>query len=166
MQVDAMKLIAAAFTACRDGLITRGPWLAAARQALDACEQTGKMRVEVDLTPDSRLSMLLSGPPGRRSDGPWRDDERAQLALIRAGLDQADVLLAAPHGGGALSQVGAVMAPLPGYLRGGRRPFDPRLFKRELRKVQAHWHLLTPKFQELLLAAAARRPALPRRRPG
>jgi len=163
MQVDSMKLIAAAFTACRDGLNTRGPWLAAARQALDRSEQTGKMRVEVDLTPDSRLSWMLSGPPGRRSDGAWTDDEKDLLELIRAGLDQADTLLAETHGGAALAQVGAVMTPIPGYLRGGWRVFDPRLFKRELRTVQIHWHLLTPRFKQLLLAAAQKRPALPRK---
>ncbi len=164
MQVDAMKLIAAAFVACRDGLTTRQAWLTAARAALEASEESGKMRVAVDITPDSQLSWLLSGPPGRRSDGPWTDDERALLELIRAGLDQCDSLLAAPHGAAALSQIGAVMVPLPGALRGGRMGFDPRRLKHALRGIQAHWHLLTPRLQELMLAAARRRPPLPRRR--
>lgn len=164
MQVDAMKLIAAAFGACRNGLTARGPWLAAARTALDASEGSGQMRVEVAFVADSQLSRLISGPPGRRSDGPWTDDEKALLELIRAGLDQCDALLVEPHGGSALAQVGAVMTPLPGALRGGRMGFDPRQFKRSLQGITVHWHLLTPRFQELLLAAAKRRPPLPRKR--
>ncbi len=163
MQVDAMKLIAAAFVACRDGLASRAAWLTAARAALERSEESGKMRVAVDVSPDSHLSSLLSGPPGRRSDGPWTHDERALLALIRAGLEQCEILLTAPHGSGTLSQISAVMVPLPGALRGGRMGFDPRRFKHALRGIQVHWHLLTPQLQELLLAAAQRRPALPRR---
>ncbi len=95
MQVDAMKLIAAAFDACRDGLASRAAWLTAARAALERSEESGKMRVAVDVSPDSHLSSLLSGPPGRRSDGPWTHDERALLALIRAGLEQCEILLTA-----------------------------------------------------------------------
>lgn len=162
MVVDSMKLATAAFGACRGLLAQRAAWLSAASAALDVAERTGAVRVELPLEPDPLLQRHLAGPPGARRDGPWTETEQVLLRLIRLGIAQAEVF-AASGDGRALSQLGALMQPLPGALRGGRRRFDPRLFRQSLRRVTLPWDQLLPAFQQLLVENAAVRAPLPRK---
>ncbi|MFT4976860.1 MAG: hypothetical protein ACI8S6_002765 [Myxococcota bacterium] len=163
MIVDSMKLTAAALSACRGLLDCRRAWLADAGRALDIADPTGTIRVELDLTPGPLLQRHLSGPPGRRSDGPWTPEEQHILALLRLGIAQLEALETSGDGR-ALSQVAALLEPLPGALRGGRRRFDSRIFRQHIRSLSLPWHLLLPEFQQLLQDNAATRQPLPDRR--
>lgn len=163
MVVDSLKLTSAAFSACRSLAAQRQGWLAAAEQALAVAEQTGAARVALDIAPDPLLQRHLSGPPGSRRDGPWTDAEQHLLSLIRLGIAQLQALEAAGDDGRATSQIGALMEPLPGALRGGRRRFDPRIFRQQIRRLSLPWERLLPEFQQLLIDNAAVRAPLPDR---
>lgn len=138
-------------------------WLDAASDALTLAEQTGAVRVSLKLQPGPLLRRHLSGPPGRRLDGPWNEQERHILALMRLGIAQIQAFEASGEGR-YVSQVGALMAPLPGALRGGRRRFDPRIFRQHIRQLALPWDRLLPEFQLLLRTNLATRQPLPRKR--
>lgn len=163
MIVDSMKLASAAFAACRTLQEQRMAWLDAAADALALTEQSGAVRVSLELQPGPLLRRHLSGPPGRRLDGPWSEQERHILTLMQLGIAQLRVFEASGEGR-FVSQVGALMAPLPGALRGGRRRFDPRIFRQHVRQLALPWDRLLPEFQLLLRANLATRQPLPSRR--
>lgn len=162
--MDSMKLASAAFSAYARLEDRRTAWGDAALEALLRTEQSGALSAEVPgFVPDAVLQRHLSGPPAARRDGPWTPAELDLIALLRLGLSEARRLNDAGEGRAA-AQVGALMAPLPAVLRGGqRRPFDPRLFRQQLRQAVLPWHLLSEAFRALLTANAEVRAPLPDR---
>ena len=160
--IDSMKLLSAAFSASRDGWTQRTDWLNAAEAALNEAVRTGAVRVSVALSPDPLLQRYLSGPPGGRPDGPWSETEQHIIGLLRLGIAQIRALESVGDGR-SIAVVCSLMAPLPIALRGGRRRFDPRLFRQSLRRAVLPWDRLLPDFQQLLIDNGAVRAPLPRR---